>query len=131
MSLKKHIMRGGVIGFCVAAVVIIFEFRQLIFTVSMSLLEQMIGRPLQIATQYQWMNQLEIMVIVAVIFIIYGIIGGLGYGVLRNKSYSEKTSIIGAIILMLVVFSILLTLRMKIALPAPTNTVPTAGVQVQ
>lgn len=124
MSLKHYSLRGGVAGLCIAAVIIALNFIQLIYTVPMSLIEQMIGSPIQIAAQYQ-------LVVFAIFAVLYGLLAGVGYWFAKKKWHSVTIASIGAIVLVLVVFSILLTLRMKIALPTPTNTVPTAGVQVQ
>ncbi len=123
MSLKYYSLRGGVAGLCIAAVIIALNFIQLIYTVPMSLIGQMTGDAIQIAAQYQ-------LVVFAIFAILYGLLGGVGYWFAKKKWHSVTIASISAFVLMLVVFSILLTLRMNIPLPAPTNTVP-AGVQVQ
>jgi len=118
MSLKKDVVRGGVIGFCIAAIIIALNFVQLIYTVPMSLLEQMLGKSIQIAAQYQ-------LLVFAIFAVIYGLIGGVGYWFTEKKWRSHTIAIIGSIVLMAAVFSILLALRMNIPLPGANQAIPT------
>lgn len=121
MSLKKDVIRGGVMGFCIAAIIVALNYAQLIYTVPMSLLEQMFGKSLQITAQYQWV----IFVIFAIFAIIYGFIGGIGYWFAEKKWHSQTISIISSIVLILAVFSILLALRINIPLPGANQAIPT------